>query len=413
VRDRTSTSDVWLDRTRARLAPELEVVRSLGHGSFARVLLAREPALKRLVAVKVLRAELAADEVVRARFEREAQSAAAIRHPNVTAVYRVGHADGIPYIVMEYIGGRTLTDLLEAGGPVESREARRILASVAHALTAAHRKGIVHRDVRPGNIMVEEESGRVVLMDFGIAALLETGSGAAARLTATGVRLGDPLRMSPEQIRGEPVTAQSDVYGLGVVGHEVLTGAPPAPLLGEDRDGAWAPPERFERVGDPELVERIRHCLRPVPSHRPTAAEVADALSRSPATAAQEADEETLIDIPLLHEFLREVKQRKVGRVAVAYVAIAFVFLQAVDLLTRAAPAGQPDVLYRVIVALTLAGFPVALVLSWIFDITAQGVRRAGPPAEPGGRRHGRGLVLPLAALALSILAAIGAWLLI
>jgi len=412
VSDRASTSDPWLHRIRARLAPELEVVRSLGHGSVARVLLAREPALKRLVAVKVLRQELVTDEVARARFEREAQSAAGIRHPNVTAVYRVGHAGRIPYIVMEYIDGRTLADLLEAGGPVESREARRILASVAHALAAAHRKGIVHRDVRPGNVMVEEESGRVVLTDFGIAALLETGSEEAARLTATGVRVGNPLRMSPEQIRGEPVTVQSDVYGLGVVGYEVLTGAPPAPRLGEEVEGAWAP-EGFGRAEDPELLELIRRCLRPIPSHRPRATEVANALARSPEPAVQQVEDEPLVDIPVLHEFLREVKQRKVGRLAVAYVVIAFVFLQAVDLLTRAAPAGQPEALYRVVVALTLAGFPVALVLSWIFDITAHGIRRAGAGAESGGRRYGRRLVLPLAALALSILAAIGAWLLI
>jgi serine/threonine protein kinase len=408
--DRMSISDGWLQRTRALLAPELEVVRLVGHGSVGRVLLAREPALKRLVAVKVLRAELAADEIARARFEREAQSAAGIRHPNVTAVYRVGHADGVPYIVMEYVDGRTLADVLKAGGPVESAEARRILASVAHALAAAHRQGIVHRDVRPGNVMVEDATGRVVLMDFGIAALLETGSEAAVRLTASGVRLGDPIRMSPEQIRGEPVTAQSDVYGLGVVGHEVLTGAPPKPLLEGATDHGPAPPDRFERVSDPELVELVRRCLQPEPKHRPLASEVADALARSPAPATQPAAEESLVDIPVLHEFLREVKQRKVGRVAIAYVALAFVFLQGVDLLTRAAPAGQPDVLYRAIVALTLAGFPVALVLSWLFDLTSEGIRRAGGGEAP---TRGRRMILPLVALAISILAVIGAWLLI
>lgn len=435
MNDPGPSSDGWLGRLQALLQPELEVVRALGRGSVGRVLLAREPALRRLVAVKVLREELAGDEVARARFEREAQAAAGIRHPNVTAVYRVGRAEGIPYIVMEHIEGRTIADLLRAGGPVDATEARRILTSVAHALAAAHRKGVVHRDVRTGNVMIEEETGRVVLMDFGIAALLETGSEPVARLTATGVRLGDPLRMSPEQIQGEPVTAQSDVYGLGVLAYEILTGAPPPlprnvgpPSGAESRTARVRPggssgapetslaPDALERLrpaSDPELVDVVRRCLSPTPEHRPRAADVAHALMRAPSPAAHPTEEEPLVDIPVLHEFLREVKRRKVGRVAIAYVAVAFVFLQAVDLLARAAPAGSTETWYRAIVAVTLAGFPMALVLSWLFDITSEGIRRA-PHAESGtaGTRRRR-LILPLVALAVSVLAAIGAWLLI
>jgi serine/threonine protein kinase len=362
--------DEWMDRIREALAPDLEVTRLLGKGAMARVLLAREPALKRLVAVKVLREELAEDEVARARFEREAQAAAGIRHPNVTAVYRVGRAGNLPYIAMEHIEGRTLADLLKSGGPVDPPEARRILASVAHALSSAHEKGIVHRDVRPGNVMVEEGTGRVVLMDFGIAALLETGSEQAARLTATGIRLGDPVHMSPEQLRGDPVTAGSDVYCLGVLGHELLTGAPP----GRSADG-----ELKERLGetDPELARMIGRSLQPAPEHRPAARDVAQALSRAPESGSGGPGKEDPVDRPILQEFLREVRQRKVGRVAVAYVAAAFFFLQGVDLLLRALPTGNPEAWYRGIVAFTLAGFPVALVLSWLFDITAEGIRRA------------------------------------
>lgn len=400
-------SDKWLDRMRTELAPELEVSRPLGKGAMARVLLAREPALKRLVAVKVLRDDLASDEVARARFEREAQAVAAIRHPNVTAVYRVGRVEEVPYIVMEHIQGRTLADLLASGGPLGPGETARILASVAHALAAAHQRGIVHRDVRPSNVMVERETDRIVLMDFGIAALLETGSTASARLTETGVRLGDPLHMSPEQQRGDPVTAQSDVYCLGILGYELLTGRPPGP----------ARTDTLARAGvgsHPNLARVIKRCLQGPPDHRPTAREAAHALASAPVSKEHGEEPGRTEGLPIVHDFIRQIRQRKVGRVAVAYIAAAFVFLQGVDLLMRALPTGAPEVWYQGIVALTLAGFPVALVLSWLLEITADGIKRA--PEEdrsetPEADRWRK--VLPLAGLALSVLAVFGVWVLI
>ena len=403
----SSRSDQWLARMRTELAPELEVGRLLGKGAMARVLLAREPALKRLVAVKVLRHDLASDEVARARFEREAQAVAAIRHPNVTEVYRVGRVGPVPYIVMEYIEGRTLADLLASGGPFEPGETARILASVAHALAAAHARGIVHRDVRPSNVMVEGETDRVVLMDFGIAALLETGSRAAARLTETGVRLGDPLRRSPEQEKGGRVTAQTDVYCLGILGHELLTGRPLTPA---DRDAETGVEDGFF----PELERIIRRCLRETPDHRPTAREAAYALASASESRQTPTGRDPTEGLPILRDFIRDLRQRKVGRVAIAYMAAAFVFLQGVDLLMRALPTGDPEVWYQGIVALTLAGFPVALVLSWVLDITSEGIRRAPEQEKPGspGARTWR-FVLPVVGLALSILAAIGVWLLI
>jgi serine/threonine protein kinase len=181
---------------RAALLPELEPIRLLGSGATAHVYLAREPALARLVA---------ADAVARQRFEREAQSAARIAHPHVTAIYRVGRVpDGRPYIVMEYVEGRTLTDVLAAGGVYEEPAARELLAALASALTAAHEKGVIHRDVRPANVLLENRTGRAVLGDFGVAGLLDSGSAAAARLTTAGMVLGDPRYHSPEQVRGEP-----------------------------------------------------------------------------------------------------------------------------------------------------------------------------------------------------------------
>jgi eukaryotic-like serine/threonine-protein kinase len=395
----------WLNRIRESLAPDLEVTRCLGQGAMGRVLLAREPALKRLVAVKVLREDLAEDEVARTRFKREAQAAAGICHPTVTAVYRVGRVGELPYIVMEHIEGRTLADRLQSSGPVDPPEARRVLASVAHALAAAHEKGIVHRDVRPGNVMVEEHSRRVVLMDFGIAALLETGSEEVSRITATGVRLGDPIHMSPEQLRGDSVTAASDVYCLGILGHELLTGAPP------DRSAEGGLEERLAAT-DPELARMIGRCLQAAPEHRPTARDVAQALSRASGSGTGALVTADPAEQSILQEFLHEVKRRKVGRVAVAYVAAAFFFLQGMDLLLPALPVGNPDAWYQGIVALTLAGFPVALVLSWLYDITAEGIRRAPreqSAASSTGRK--RKLTLPMIALGLSVLAASAVWL--
>src|SRR5687767_2169327 len=218
-----------------------------------RVYLARDPALRRLVAVKVLRDELAAGDVARRRFEREAQSAARISHPNVTTIYRTGKLpDDVPFIVMEYIDGRTLADLLAAKGAFDVTETRRVIVSVASALAAAHRKGIVHRHVQASNVMVENETARVVLMDFGIAALLQTGTEQDPKLTMSGERLGDTLRMSPEQKRGEPVTQQSDVFCLGVLAYEMLTGSVP--------DARMQMPQ-VVALQDPELDDIVRRAL--------------------------------------------------------------------------------------------------------------------------------------------------------
>src|SRR5688500_12718957 len=154
----------------------------------------------------VRRPELGMDGAPRRRFEREARSAASLTHPNVVSVHRLGRlADGTPYLVMTYVNGRTLADRLKAEGLMPEPEARSLLTQMASALAAAHKKGIVHRDVRPANVLVEEETGRFLLSDFGIAGLLE-GEGSEQRLTRTGQIIGEPRYASPEQLRGEKVT---------------------------------------------------------------------------------------------------------------------------------------------------------------------------------------------------------------
>ena len=270
------------------LPPGLDLVRSCGRGKMATVYLARETELGRLVAVKVLRPEVAADDTARMRFEREARSAASLAHPNVVSVFRFGRLDdGTPYQVMTYVQGRTLADRLRAQGSLPEAEARTLLLQVASALAAAHRKGIVHRDVRPGNVLIEEETGRALLADFGIAAVLEGGGGGSEpRLTKTGQVLGDPQYASPEQLLGERVTGQADVYSLGILGYELLTGEGPydarsmrelitAHLTGEPR-----PLARLRPGVSQDLADVLLRCLAREPAHRPRAEDVVRRLER-------------------------------------------------------------------------------------------------------------------------------------
>lgn len=386
------------------LQPELEVIRPLGEGSTARVYLAREPALKRLVAVKILRPELAADSVVRLRFEREAQSAARISHPHVTAIYRIGRlANDIPYIVMEYIDGRTVREILEARGAFEPPEARGILVAVASALAAAHERGIIHRDVRPENVFIENHTGRAVLADFGIAALLETGSDPVQRLTAAGVRMGEVGHMSPEQVRGEPVTEQSDVYAFGILAYEVLTGEGPYAVRTEAQTLAahlQHQPRRLRELRadvDAGLAALLERCLAKDPNRRPRAWEVAAALSAGPGAAAVAAAPEG----PLA-QFLDELSRRRVYQVLVGYGAVALAVLGGMQAVHEA--FDLPRWLYRLLVGIFLAGFPAALVFSWLYDVTRSGIVRTGSGKARGGRLQvltWGGLVASIAAAAL------------
>jgi serine/threonine-protein kinase len=263
------------EQLKTQLAPDFEVKRLIGTGSKASVYLAREAALKRLVAIKVLKPQLAADETARKRFEREAQSAAQISHPNVAKIYTVGRLEGdVPYLVMEYIDGRTLEEALKATGLLPVKDARRVIRDLAGALEAAHGKRIIHRDVRPANVLVENETKRVVLTDFGIAAILESGGSDVTRLTMEGQLLGEMRYMSPEQLQGERATEQADLYSLGILGFELLTGespyrvnsdielaaahlrsigaSPSSPVTGPPRPTWWRPWMRSRR----ELVQQ-------------------------------------------------------------------------------------------------------------------------------------------------------------
>ena len=199
----------------------------VGRGGMAEVYRARDIRLDRIVAIKTLRADLARDQIFQARFRREAQSAASLNHPSIVAVYDTGEdmASGlpVPYIVMEYVDGRTVRDLLQDGHRLLPERSLEIIDGVLRALDYSHQAGIVHRDIKPGNVMVTR-NGDVKVMDFGIARAM---SDAQATMTQTAQVIGTAQYLSPEQARGERVDSRSDLYSTGCLLYELLTGRPP------------------------------------------------------------------------------------------------------------------------------------------------------------------------------------------
>ncbi len=256
----------------------------IGRGGMGVVYNARDERLKRRVAIKVLPPELAFQEGIRTRFLREAETAARLSHPNIVPIHAVGEGpDGIVYFVMAYVDGEPLSARLKRRGRLPPEEARRILSETADALSAAHAVGIIHRDVKPDNILLEGSRGRVVVTDFGIAKALSSATGGT--LTATGVAIGTPYFMSPEQAAGDrEIDGRSDIYSLGVVGYQMLVGelpfrAPTVPGILMKQITEPAPMITDKRPDCPEdLAACVMRSLEKEPESRwPTA----DALRRA------------------------------------------------------------------------------------------------------------------------------------
>jgi eukaryotic-like serine/threonine-protein kinase len=259
-----------------------EILEVIGRGGTGVVLRARDTKLERIVAIKVLAAPLAASGTARQRFAREARAAAAIRDEHVIGIHAVRDDTPVPYLVMEYIGGCNLEALLRKGGPLEVKEILRIGIQIASALAAAHKHGLIHRDVKPANILLENGVQRVKLTDFGLARAADDAS-----LTQTGFIAGTPMYMAPEQTAGEPIDARTDLFSLGSVLYELCSGRPafraPTTLAVMKRVSEETPrPIREVNPDIPEsvcrLIERL-HAKKP--ADRPASAmEVADLLAR-------------------------------------------------------------------------------------------------------------------------------------
>jgi serine/threonine-protein kinase len=244
-----------------------ELVEFVAAGGMGDVWRARDQVLDRVVAVKVMRPDMLAESVFAQRFREEAQLTAGLSHANIATLYDFGEHERIAYLVMEFVDGRTLSKTIQEEAPLDPDRVRSVLAQVGLALGAAHQAGIVHRDVKPANVIVTDD-GTVNLTDFGIARATD-----ASGLTRTGETMGTPHYLSPEQALGRQATGASDLYALGVVGHEMLTGRRPF-----DRGTPVA--TALAHVSEPmptlpsslpaDLIRVITECLSKEPEDRPT-----------------------------------------------------------------------------------------------------------------------------------------------
>lgn len=252
------------ERLARALGPDHSVVGELGRGGFAVVYSVRDLRLNRYLAVKVMRPDLVASPQALERFRREARIAAGLDHPNILPVSFAGEAAGLVYYAMPRVRGQTLRERLRQDGLLPANEALRVFAAVGRGLQYAHEQGVVHRDVKPANIMLEH-TGKVLVLDFGIAKALSVDGGS---LSVSGAVIGSAEYMSPEQAAGSrDIDGRSDIYGLGVVGYEMLAGQ--TPFAGGEmldvmkRQASKAPPDVRGRRSDapPALAQAITRCL--------------------------------------------------------------------------------------------------------------------------------------------------------
>lgn len=278
------TEQTLADRLGSGLGDDYTLEGEIGRGGMGVVFLARDEKLKRRVAIKALPPDLAFREDIRTRFLREAETAARLSHPHIVPIFNVGETNGIVYFVMAFVDGEPLGGKLRRRRKLPAEEVRRVMIQTADALSGAHAVGIIHRDVKPDNILLEGTRGRVMVTDFGIAKAL-TDAGGSATLTGTGVALGTPAYMSPEQAAGErDIDHRSDLYSLGVVAYQALTGelpfrAPTVPKLLLKQITEPAPSVQLKCPDCPDdLAASIERCLEKDPEDRWA---TADALRRA------------------------------------------------------------------------------------------------------------------------------------
>lgn len=309
----TSSPQTSLDEEIAFLAPPQQpdeigrlggyrVLQVMGVGGMGVVFRAEDPQLKRQVALKAMKPSIAASRSAKQRFLREAQSTAAIEHDNIVHIYQVGEDCGVPFIAMQFLRGESLQGRLERKPDLDSREASRIAHEIASGLAAAHKRGLIHRDIKPDNIWIESESGRAKILDFG---LVRSAADIDSGLTQTGMVVGTPRYMSPEQALGQHVDHRCDLFSLGTVLYHMAAGRAPF-------DGGNVTATLIEvAAADCEPIESLCPDVHPK-----LAALITKLLQRSPGQRPQSAIEvvEALRDIE--HDLAEQAKQRQLPRTA-------------------------------------------------------------------------------------------------
>src|SRR3954466_2762785 len=275
-----------LTQLRARLGDRYDIERELGRGGMGAVYLARDRKLGRLIALKVLPEDMAGTASIRDRFLRETRTAASFSHPNIVPVYSIEEGDGLLAYAMAYVEGESVADRVKRSGPLTIRETVKLLQDAGYALAYAHGRGVVHRDIKPDNIMIERASGRAMVMDFGISrAIAAAPAGATQALTRIGEVVGTPEYMSPEQATGDDVDGRSDLYSLGLTAFFALTGRPA--ITGDTTGRILArqiteqvPPIQSVRGDVPAaLADAIDRCVMKDPADRfQTGEELVDTL---------------------------------------------------------------------------------------------------------------------------------------
>ncbi|MGH7569564.1 MAG: protein kinase domain-containing protein [Gemmatimonadales bacterium] len=344
------------------LAGRYALERELGRGGMGIVYLARDLRLERVVAIKLLPPDRAGDTALRDRFLREARTAARLSHPNIIPIHAVEEIDDFVFFVMAYVHGETLGARIRREGALKPLDAARILREVAWALAYAHSQGIVHRDVKPDNILLEAPAGRALVADFGIARSVR-----AAGVSGAGEMLGTPEYMSPEQASGDAVDGRSDLYGLGVVAYFALAGrlpftasSVPALLL----QHVAQPPPPLAAPGAPRhLVQAVERCLAKAPAERfQSGEEFAEALGRSL---------ETRRDLPIpVRVFLTEDSAQLRGQLMAPWLAAAFLVPAGLGLLVDAVFSGTVPAMFRYgILAIGLGFGATALIAPLVWEL--------------------------------------------
>ena len=305
------------DRLQRALGPSLELRGALGRGGFAEVFVAWDTRLKRELAVKTVRPDLGTSKELSERFQREAEAVAMLRHPHIIPIYNVGEGDGVAYFTMPRIVGETLSSVLHREGSIDGPLACRIISEVASALETAHRAGVIHRDVKPDNIMLEGADQRAIVMDFGIA---RTGPATQRGLTGTGMFVGTPDYMSPEQASGErELDGRTDQYSLALVAYRMLSGVRAFESDSQQsslyKQATTVPPLITERNPDvpTEVAEAVRRALSYDPAARfPSIGEFGAALARGmgAATVAAQGIQRREKDLPSRQRAMREAIPR-------------------------------------------------------------------------------------------------------